>query len=72
MSTCHHETLAKNEVAHVQRCSHCGGITVHLGPFSFRLDERALFALLGVLGEAHGQLQQARGWSGRDQRRGLA
>ncbi|WP_437280228.1 hypothetical protein WME90_06630 [Sorangium sp. So ce375] len=49
---CRHETLAHNGVAHVQRCLDCGGISVHLGPVSIRLDESSLEALWAVLGEA--------------------
>lgn len=72
MSTCHAETLARNEVAHVQRCPDCGGLSVHVGPVTVRLDESMLRSLLGVLGEATVQLQQRRAWRVGEGRTGLA
>ncbi|MFZ5441304.1 MAG: hypothetical protein ACOZQL_14950 [Myxococcota bacterium] len=72
MSHCHYETLARSELAHVQRCSECGGLTVHLGPVSVRLDERTLRSLLGVLGEAAAQLETPQAWPSTEGRPGLA
>ncbi|ACY14147.1 hypothetical protein [Haliangium ochraceum] len=54
--TCHHETLARNKVAHVQRCGHCGAVSIHLGPMTVRLDDSALDALAAVTAEASGTL----------------
>jgi hypothetical protein len=45
-------TLAKNHVAHVQRCAHCGAIALHLGPVTLRFDEGALESVWGVIGQA--------------------
>lgn len=70
--SCHHVTLARNEVAHVQRCVECGSIAVHLGPVTVRLDERTLGAVLGVLGEATAQLARQQVWPPRDVPQGLA
>ncbi|MBL9037437.1 MAG: hypothetical protein JNG84_02875 [Archangium sp.] len=49
---CHLETLANNGVAHVQRCTDCGGVTIHIGPVSLRLDTAGLEALSSVLDTA--------------------
>lgn len=49
---CHHELLAKNHAAVIQRCRHCGSISLHVGPFSLRLSEAGLEALWEVMGEA--------------------
>lgn len=54
---CHHVTLAKNPVAHVQRCTECGCVCIHLGAVTFRLDAPCLEALCAVLGEAVAELQ---------------
>jgi hypothetical protein len=57
---CHQETLAQNGVAHVQRCLDCGGISIHLGPVTVRLDDPSLEALWVVLGEAAAALYARR------------
>lgn len=54
---CQHVTLAKNPVAHVQRCTECGCVCVHLGVVTFRLDGQCLEALCAVLHEAVAELQ---------------
>ncbi|WP_437591377.1 hypothetical protein [Sorangium sp. So ce1000] len=70
---CRHETLAHNGVAHVQRCLDCGGISIHLGPVSVRLDESNLEALWAVLGEAAVELHARRTSDGMyTARRGVA
>ncbi|WP_437729173.1 hypothetical protein [Sorangium sp. So ce861] len=58
--SCRQETLAHNDVAHVQRCSDCGGISIHLGPVTVRLDAASLEALWAVLGEAAAALYARR------------
>ena len=58
--SCDNETLARNSVAHVQRCADCGSISVHVGPFTFRLEEQALGALWSVLAEADARLETRR------------
>ena len=57
---CHHHTLAKNGIAHVQRCTDCGCISVHLGPFTMRLDDTGFEALHEVLVAATAELQVER------------
>jgi hypothetical protein len=59
-NTCHHVTLAKNGVAHIQRCTECGCVSVHLGPVTVRLDAEALEALGTVVGEAQVELHVRR------------
>jgi hypothetical protein len=56
--SCHHVTLARNGVAHVQRCVHCNCVAVHLGPITVRIDPHALEALWAVLGEAAIELRE--------------
>lgn len=52
MPACHLVTLARNGVAHVQKCTECGCVSLHLGATTVRLDARALEALATLLGEA--------------------
>ncbi len=52
MKVCHHRTLARNSVAHIQRCEECGCVTIHMGPVSVRLDEGSAEGLWVVLSEA--------------------
>lgn len=54
---CDNQTLAQNAVAHVQRCADCGSISVHVGPLTFRVEERALGPLWAVLAEADARLE---------------
>jgi len=53
---CHLYTLAKGTTAHVQRCLHCGTLSLHVGPISLRFDPGALESLWSTLGEALLQL----------------
>lgn len=50
--TCKLQTIAKSRVGHVQRCIECGCVSIHLGPFTFRLDDHGLEDLWAMLGEA--------------------
>lgn len=50
--SCHPVTIARNDVAHLQRCEDCGCISIHVGHATLRLDESALFALWSALGHA--------------------
>jgi len=52
---CRLVTLARNNVAHVQRCTHCGAIAVHLGPVTLRFDQGALESVWSLLGQALAQ-----------------
>ncbi len=54
---CALETLAHNEVVQVQRCMGCGHLSIHVGPFTMRLEERAADALFVALGEAFVELR---------------
>lgn len=45
-------TLARNHVAHVQRCAQCGAIALHLGPVTLRFDEGALESVWAAIGQA--------------------
>lgn len=58
--SCHPETIATNALAQVQRCAHCGCISVHLGPVTVRVDEAGLKALASLFDEAKGQLSMPR------------
>lgn len=57
---CRLVTLARNNVAHVQRCAHCGALAVHLGPVTLRFDEGALESVWSVLGQALAQAREER------------
>ena len=61
---CRPVTLAKNGVAHVQRCTECDCVSLHIGPTTLRIDAQVLEKLWSVLGEAtaslHAQKQGAR------------
>lgn len=60
MPTCHHVTLARNGIAHVQQCTECECVSIHLGPTTVRIDAMALEALWAVLGEAAATLHAQR------------
>lgn len=53
---CHLYTLAKGTTGHIQRCVHCGTLSLHVGPVSLRFDPGALESLWSTLGEALLQL----------------
>jgi hypothetical protein len=57
---CRHETLAHNGVAHVQRCTDCSCVSIHLGPVTVRLNDAGLEGLWAVLGEAAAELHARR------------
>jgi hypothetical protein len=54
---CHHETLAANAVAEVQRCRDCGCLSLHLGAFTVRTDGATLEALWALMGDALAELR---------------
>jgi hypothetical protein len=56
--TCRPLTLARNGVAHVQRCAHCRCISLHVGPVTVRLDEGSLEALRLALEDASAALSR--------------
>jgi len=60
MNRCSMETLAQTPAAHVERCRECGSVTIHVGPLSFRLEERALGPFWTVLAEADARLDARR------------
>jgi hypothetical protein len=55
---CRLVTLARNNVAHVQRCTHCGALAVHLGPVTLRFDEGALESVWNIMGQALAQSRE--------------
>lgn len=54
---CSLETLARHGAAHIQRCRDCGGVSLHVGPVSVRVDDAALLNLWVAVTEAVGRLQ---------------
>lgn len=50
--TCEIETLAHNHSCAVGRCRHCGGVHLHVGPMTLRLNEDALLELSDTLAAA--------------------
>lgn len=58
---CHLETLAQNGFASVQRCTDCGAVTVHMGPFAMRIDADGLMALASVLTQAARAVERTQG-----------
>ena len=50
--SCRLVTLARNHVAHVQRCEHCASLALHLGPVTLRFDQGALESVWYLLGQA--------------------
>lgn len=55
---CRPFTLAENDVARVQQCSHCETVSVHLGAISLRFHASALESLWNVLGLSLMKLHQ--------------
>lgn len=49
---CRLVTLAKSNVAHVQRCTHCAAFALHMGPVTLRFDRGALESVRSLLGQA--------------------
>jgi hypothetical protein len=47
-------------VAHLQHCSKCGAVALHLGPVTLRFDAAALESLWNVIGQALAQLREER------------
>jgi hypothetical protein len=72
-TTCRLQTLAATSLVKVEHCEHCGVVAVHMGAFSFRVDEAALDDLSDALDDArrqlhgasehHGELGQSREYS---------
>jgi hypothetical protein len=49
---CHLETLARSHVLHVQRCSHCNTLSLHVGPLTLRFDAEGAESFWNTLGQA--------------------
>lgn len=49
---CCHSTVIKPRVAHIERCSECNGLSIHMGPATIRIDQSMLTELWLTLGEA--------------------
>jgi hypothetical protein len=50
--SCSHETLARSNVLHVQRCTHCNTLSLHFGPLTVRFDAESVESIWNTLGEA--------------------
>jgi hypothetical protein len=57
---CRQETLACHPAALVQRCQDCGCVSLHVGPFTLRLDGPSLKAVSAALQHATSTLQARR------------
>lgn len=69
--SCRHETLARNSVAHIQRCEDCESLSVHLGPVTVRSTEASFEALWAAVNEA-AALQASREGYPTSHQRGVA
>jgi hypothetical protein len=54
--SCRYVVLAQRGGVIVHRCPHCGGVTLHMGAFSVRMDDPAFATLVGTLVDAHDAL----------------
>ena len=50
--SCSQKTLARGDVLHVQRCSHCNTLSLHLGPLTVRFDAASVESIWNTLGQA--------------------
>ena len=50
--SCSQQTLARGDVLHVQRCTHCNTVSLHLGPFTVRFDAASVESIWNTLGQA--------------------
>lgn len=57
--SCQFRTLAHGSTAHIQCCSECGTVSVHVGAVSLRFHPAALESLWNTLGEALAALHAA-------------
>lgn len=58
---CRMETLARGATAHVQRCTHCDCIALHVGPLTLRFDAGAANSLWNTLGQALTRMELSAG-----------
>ncbi len=72
MPTCHPVTLARNGIAHVQRCTGGDCVSIHLGPTTPCIDAAGLDARRAVPGEAASTLHARRTTPLLDAQNGLA
>lgn len=49
---CQHRTLASGSTCHIQSCTECSTVSVHLGAVTLRFDPTALESLWKTVGEA--------------------
>lgn len=49
---CRNETLAKGDVARVERCADCGCVSIHLGPTTVRVCPGSLRSIAATLARA--------------------
>jgi hypothetical protein len=50
--TCRLETLARAGYVHIQRCTDCGCVSVHVGPLTMRLEPTGLVLLAQATADA--------------------
>jgi hypothetical protein len=58
MTKCTGRTIAQSPVATVDRCTHCGSLSLHVGPVTLRLEEHAFRRLVSTLAEAVRRLEE--------------
>lgn len=57
---CQHRALAENGLGRIEHCEHCGCVSIHLGPMTFRLNDVGLESLWALVGEAAASLAVSR------------
>ncbi|MEZ4255420.1 MAG: hypothetical protein R3A78_06840 [Polyangiales bacterium] len=50
--SCQPRTLSRQGFVHIQRCEDCGGVSVHVGAVTLRLEVEAIYVLWRALEEA--------------------
>lgn len=59
-SACNLVILAQNSMTTIERCTECGAISIHFGPFTMRTDEASLGGIVGALTAASARLNSIR------------
>lgn len=55
---CVQTTLASAGAFQIERCSHCGGFSLHLGPMTLRMDLKAVRSLHSMLQQSLNHVDQ--------------
>jgi len=58
--SCHPKVLAQSGHFQIERCPHCSGISLHLGPTTIRMDGRSLETLREMMNQALEQMDSDR------------